>query len=496
MLRGFLAIAVVFFSGTLVSADDPTPPPPISIAGAPIDPLAPAETEIARVTGAWLAERVTLAGPNLRLSHSRAWFGARVDTERLARWIREAHDPTSPLRAVHDRLHAGAALDLPLPVRLDDARLFELLVNLKDEEDRRPTDARFDTASHEVIPHARGVQVDVWATLERFEEEIERGAREIEVVARLTEPEITSDRLAGIDTTVLLGSFETRYNTSEDARDRTFNLRVAAQRIDGRVVFPGEEFDFNRVVGERNEANGFRVAPVIAAGELVDGIGGGTCQISGTLHSAVFFSGLPILERRPHSRPSFYIKLGLDAAVSYPSLNFRFKNDLDFPVVLGLRVEEGWVRASVRGREHHRQVSFVRRIDDAMAFETRVVEDSELPAGVRVLQQRGVPGFRIKRWRIVRDMRLNQAVREAMADVYPPTTEIWRVGTGGPAPDEYVPPPGDTHPEYTADEYLSMTQGDGVVGTLESRAAGCCGLPGWTVRAGFTESVPDRAAGE
>jgi vancomycin resistance protein YoaR len=496
MVRGLTALVALLFSGSLVSADDPAPPPPISIGGVRVEPSLPAEAEIARITDAWLADRITLAGPNLRLSHSRSWFGARIDSGRLARWIRDARDPSSSMRAVHDEARPGEALDLPLPVHLDDARLFELLVNLKDEEDRRPTDARFDTATRDVVPHARGVLVDVWATLERFETEIARGAREIEVVVQVTEPEVTTDRLQGIDTTVLLGSFETRYSTSEEARDRTFNLRVAAERVDGRVVFPGEEFDFNEVVGERNEANGFRVAPVIAAGELVDGIGGGTCQISGTLHSAVFFSGLPILERRPHSRPSFYIKLGLDAAVSYPSLNFRFRNDLGFPVVLGLRVEEGWVRASVRGREHHRQVSFVRRIDEATAFETREVEDEELPRGVRVLSQRGVPGFRIERWRIVRDMRRNQAVREAMSDVYPPTTEIWRVGTGDPAPEDYEPPPGDTHPEYTADEYLSMTQGDGVAGTLEQRAAGCCGAPGWTVRAGFTESVPDRAIGE
>ncbi|MEM9194351.1 MAG: VanW family protein, partial [Myxococcota bacterium] len=247
---------------------------------------------------------------------------------------------------------------------------------------------------------------------------------------------------------------------------------------------------------ERNEANGFRVAPVIAAGELVDGIGGGTCQVSGTLHGAVFFAGLPILDRRPHSRPSFYIKLGLDAAVSYPTLNFRFRNDLDFPIVIGLTVEGGWVRSTLWGREHHRQVSFIRRVDEAMAFEERDVEDADLPSGVRVLSQRGIPGFRLKRWRIVRDMRSHQAIRESMEDIYPPTTQIWRVGTGGPIPEEYVPPSDDDHPEYTADEYLSMTQGVGLSRMQEIRRAGRYGVGGWTVAAGFTDLLSGTVAGE
>ena len=93
---------------------------------------------------------------------------------------------------------------------------------------------------------------------------------------------------------------------------------------------PGEIFDFNEVVGPRDEANGYKVAPVIAEGELVDGIGGGTCQISGTLHGAAFFAGLEIVERYPHTRPSSYIKMGLDATVVYPTINFRMKNRFRF----------------------------------------------------------------------------------------------------------------------------------------------------------------------
>src|SRR5690606_38614959 len=111
-------------------------------------------------------------------------------------------------------------------------------------------------------------------------------------------------------------------------------------------------------------ANGYRVAPVIAQGELVDGIGGGTCQTSGTLHAAAFFAGLTIVERVPHSRPSTYILLGLDAAVAYPAINFKLRYDFDFPIVLHETVKNGIVRAEILGPKRRRTVSFFRRIDE------------------------------------------------------------------------------------------------------------------------------------
>jgi vancomycin resistance protein YoaR len=314
---------------------------------------------------------------------------------------------------------------------------------------------------------------------------MEAGRDEVGLVVQMRRARRTMSDLDGVSMAAKLASFETRYDASFRAEDRSFNLAVAAEKIDGMVVLPGERFDFNAVVGERSEANGFRVAPVIAAGEVVDGVGGGTCQISGTLHAAVFFAGLPIVERHPHSRPSSYIKLGLDAAVSYPNLNFTFDNDRDHPIVVGFTVGGGIARATLWGAENDLQVTFVRRVDETVAFQEREVEDPELPRGVRVLSQRGVPGFELTRWRIVRDVARRQAVRERLEDEYPPTTQIWRVGTGGSRPDGYTPPPGDAHLEYVADEYLSLTDGAGLEAPIEVRRPGRTGNYGWTVAAGY-----------
>lgn len=455
------------------------------------DPAAAARAIAARWEGARVALEVPGEAP---IASTRRALGAHLDEARLTALLRDANDTTSPLRRAHARLAPGRTLELPLPLVFDERAMFEHLANLKDRYDRQPADARADPRTGEVLPHRHGRLLDVHATLDALRAALERGSPRVRAVVRARRAQRTTEDLAGLDTSALLGSYETRYNSLEEARDRTFNLRVAASKIDGLVVLPGETFDFNAAVGERSEANGFRPAPVIAGGELVDGVGGGTCQVAGTLHAAAFFAGLPVDERSPHSRPSTYVFMGLDAVVSYPQLNLRFTNDLSFPVVIGFTVQGGVARAEIRGARTSRMVSFVRRVDELTAYDEREVQDASLPRGVRVLRQRGVPGFRLTRWRIVRDVATNQAARARFEDVYPPTTQIWRVGTGGTRPRDYVAPEGDTHGEYTADEYLSVIQGAGVEGTQIIRRAGRSGLPGWTARLGYPQPDPARFA--
>ena len=208
------------------------------------------------------------------------------------------------------------------------------LLKVKDELDRPPLDARFDLETKKLLPEQGGVWVDVYGTLARLDAAMVDGLPEVEIVFDTKPPRLIAAQMGGVSFGEVIGWFETRYATDKKHEARTFNLRLAASKLDGHVILPGETFDFNEVVGPRDEANGYKVAPVIAQGELVDGIGGGTCQIAGTLHGAAFFGGLDIVERRPHTRPSFYIKMGLDATVVYPTITLRLRNSFDHPVVL------------------------------------------------------------------------------------------------------------------------------------------------------------------
>ena len=457
----------------------------------------------------WVSRKMTLVAPGFTSSAmqavqreaSREDLGVRVESERLSALVAQVRDPRSAIRRAHVEAArnkpTGEPLRLLLPVTVDGARALSSMVAMKDDVDRPPVAARLDLGDHKVLADEPGRRMDVHATLARLDASLaKRGGDKIEVVVEPVPPLRTAASIGEVELGDVIGFFETKYARDLKHEARTFNLRLAASKLDGHVLMPGDVFDFNEVVGPRSEANGYKIAPVIAQGELVDGIGGGTCQVAGTLHGAAFFAGLDIVERKPHTRPSFYIKMGMDAAVAYPAITLKLRNPFPYPVVLHETVVGGVVRAEILGPKRTRDVTFVRKMSDVTPFAEKEVPDPKIPKGERVLSQRGIPGFKITRYRLLRDGSV--AVRERMQDSYPSTTQIWKVGTG--EPDPKFEARDDEHPEYVADEYLAISQGPHIVvprtgqpstdpggAMVESRVAGRYGTHGWTEREGFAK---------
>jgi vancomycin resistance protein YoaR len=433
----------------------------------------------------WVRERfrgrfaLELADGAVRSVEYRA-LGAELDRERLQQLLLDSADVTSPLSRRRAEREVDGPIELIVPVRVDSTRIVATLLDLKQKLDRPARDAHIDVAAKQVIAEQDGLLLDVDASLEQIRRAVEQGGERAALVFERNAAKRRLTDLQGIRYDTLLGFFETNYDRAERAAARTFNLRLAASKLDGHVLFPGEELDFNAVVGPRDEAHGYQVAPVIAQGEVVDGIGGGTCQISGTLHAAALFAGLTVVERYPHTRPSNYIKLGLDAAVVYPTMNLRLKNPYAFPVVLHQTVDGGVVRAELRGAERPQTVTLIRRIDEAVPFDETERFDEALTKGKRVVEQRGVPGLKLHRYRILRAG--DHALRERVDDVYPPTTQIVRVGIGNEAPtSSLVEPEAIVRPEYVADELLVMThQPDESAPFSVSQTPGRFGRAGWT----------------
>jgi vancomycin resistance protein YoaR len=435
---------------------------------------------------------LTLPG-GITVTQSLDKWGAEVKAERLEQLIVDAKDGSSPLRRHYAKLLADLdeptgeslpSLDLPIPISLQTEAAIREIQRMKDRVDQRPHDARLNIKEGSIFPHREGRWLDVDATLLAMDEALREGKLRAEAVVVTEPPRVLVKKLEGLKFKEVLGHFETRYSREKKAEDRTFNLRLAASRLDGTVLLPGETFDFNQVVGPRDEANGYKVATVIADGELVDGIGGGTCQISGTLHGAVFFAGLDIVERYPHTRPSSYIKMGMDATVVYPTINFRFENQYDFPVAIHQIVEDGIVRAEILGPTQDQVVTLIRKVDEAIAYEQIEKPDATMPKGTRALAQRGIPGFRLHRYRTIR--KGSHTRREKWRDVYPPTPQVIRVGTGN---INLKKKSSVTTPEYRADEVLILTQRrpeNGQPGEhAENREPGKYGEQGWTKEAGM-----------
>lgn len=469
----------------------PEPPPEVSFLGQKLELNDEAYQTASRRAEDLSARMFSVVLPRLgptTLSLGR--WGLQTDLERLKLLVRDADDASSPTRKLWKAEQSAnekkeqPARSLPAPFSLDPKIALPELIRLKDRFDRRPENARLDIAAKKIHPETMGEWLDVDATLIALEKAVRDGKFRVDAVVRTQAPDRTAKALEGLRFDHVLGHFETRYSRSRKAADRTFNLALAAKKLDGTVLLPGEEFDFNGIVGARDEANGYKVATVIADGELVDGIGGGTCQISGTLHGAAFFAGLDILERYPHTRPSSYIKMGMDATVVYPTINFRFRNPFDFPIAIHETVQDGVVRAEILGPEHDQVVTLIRRVDAAIPYEQLERKDSRLPRGTRVLAQRGIPGFRLHRYRTIRDG--SHTLREKWRDVYPPTAQVIRVGTG----EASLPKKGSVGtPEYKADELLILTLRRSEPGQpgkfAENREAGKFGKDEWTREAGM-----------
>jgi vancomycin resistance protein YoaR len=161
-------------------------------------------------------------------------------------------------------------------------------------------------------------------------------------------PEVDSELLIQIKEKKI-GEYVTYYNANN--QKRSYNILLAAKAINNQVVFPGQTFSFNQVVGKRTKNKGYLPAPIIVKGELSEGIGGGICQVSSTLFNAVDHSGLKITERYSHSKSVPYVPQGRDATVSWYGPDFKFVNKYTQPILIKAKTYEGKLIVSIYSSE-------------------------------------------------------------------------------------------------------------------------------------------------
>ena len=190
-----------------------------------------------------------------------------------------------------------------------------------------------------------------------------------------------------------LASFSTKYVTSNT--DRTTNLRLASNKINGTVVLPGEEFSYNKVVGRRTIAAGYKEAAIYSNGEVTQGLGGGICQISTTLYNAVVEANLDITERRNHMFVPSYVDGGMDATVVYGSTDFRFVNTRDYPIKIESTVSGGIARVKIYGLRTDNEYD--------ISIESRTVKNSSKSFVVEAYKVYRQDGEVVKRERLSRD---------------------------------------------------------------------------------------------
>ena len=176
---------------------------------------------------------------------------------------------------------------------------------------------------------------------------IKEGGEKVTVPIYLSYAAITKEELKSKLFANTLGSYSTYYGSS--ASNRAANVARAAGLINGTVIAPGAVFSFNDTVGPRSKANGFYTAQEYVDGKTVEGIGGGTCQVSTTLYSAVLYADMTITARENHMMTIGYAPLGQDATVAYGSVDFKFKNSSDYPVKISAVTNGSAITVSIIG---------------------------------------------------------------------------------------------------------------------------------------------------
>ena len=255
------------------------------------------------------------------------------------------------------------------------------------------------------VPGTTGIAVNVGPSVSLIEEYIsEEWNREdavIELSAEITQPRGSEEELSQVKD--LLGSYNTNFRTS--VASRITNINVATDRINGTVLYPGDVFSVNETILYRNAENGYEMAGSYEGGQTVQSYGGGVCQVSTTLYNAVILAELEIVERQNHSMTVAYVPLAMDAAIAGDYLDFKFKNNQDYPIYL-----EGYTK----GKDLYFNIYGVetRPSNRTISFETVVLstEDPgtqfaaiELPVGTVTQTQSKHIGYKTQLWKIVKE---------------------------------------------------------------------------------------------
>ena len=226
------------------------------------------------------------------------------------------------MRDTYNRLQHGVSSGVYLEEILMENKLESEVKAIVEQEGmllfKRPRNAFFDRLTGQLVKEIYGEKLDAQATVAMIMDGEPHNVYSPVMVP--LEPEITVDIYR--DITERRGSFGTGYGNG----GRAENIRLAASFIHNYLLAPGEIFSFNKVTGHNNPGKGYRPAPIIVGDSVIQGYGGGVCQVSSTLYNAVLFSDLEIVERFPHSRPIGYLPIGRDATVS-GHLDFKFRNN-------------------------------------------------------------------------------------------------------------------------------------------------------------------------
>ena len=330
-----------------------------------------------------------------------------------------------------------------------------------------PKNAQFEVQSNRsvrVVRAQKGRVLDAPATASALlEAALSSGKRSAELVIKEAEPSFTTKEAKELGITRELVRYSTFYTGTAD---RITNLKLATTLLDGTRIAPGATFSFNREVGPRTEARGFRSAPVIIGSKYEEVVGGGVSQVATTVFNAAWEAGLKIKERTAHALYISRYPLGRDATVNYPEIDLKFVNDTKRWLVMRAVPTETGIAISLLGAPTGRRVvSVAGELQEIGPAKIKRVPDPGLFVGEKVIEEFGSPPRAVT---VTRTVYVGNRVlyEETWRTAYQSEPRVIRFGTiPVPEAEPEAPPPDETTPTETTPTTPTTTAPTGTTPT-------------------------------
>lgn len=284
----------------------------------------------------------------------------------------------------------------------------------------------------EFVKGKEGVEVDVVNSVYAINDFLAQGwdgsNNEIALVTKTVEPRGDEEELTQI--TDLIGSYTTNFASSSAGRAK--NVITGVSKVDGTILYPGEEFDLAKTVSPFTQENGYELAGAYQNGTVVESFGGGICQVATTLYNAVIRAELEITMRFNHSMLVHYVEPSMDAAIAGNYKDLKFKNNLDVPVYIEGYCSGGIIYFNVYGKEtrpSNREISFESETVSKTDPKVQFTMDASLAAGSVSVTQSGQSGCIAQLWKIVKVDGKQQSRDLFNKSNYQATPKILTIGT-------------------------------------------------------------------
>ena len=328
-----------------------------------------------------------------------------------------------------------------LPLTLDKQATANKIYEHRDELNIAAVDNSFriENGNFVFIPGKTGNEVNivesVYSIRDFINNEWSPEKTEIALVIDEVQPRGSEEELSKL--TSVLGTFQTNFGSS--AAGRAQNVRNACDKINGTILYPGEEFSTYETISPFTQENGYGIAGAYENGQVVESVGGGVCQVATTLYNAVIRAELDVTMRYNHSMMVSYVPPSDDAAIAGTYKDFRFKNNMDTPVYIEGTSDGGILTFKVYGVENrpsNRVVSFESETVEKKDIEVQINVSSDHDLGYIATTQSAHQGVVARLWKIVTVDGVQQSREIFNKSTYNSSPKIITVGVRGASKEQ------------------------------------------------------------